>query len=54
MDYTNIDYSSIKPIYDFIDTNHLKIIAPPFLRILALENRGDAGVEYTEMWIPVE
>ncbi len=54
MDYTNIDYSSIKPIYDFIEANHLKIIAPPFLRILALENRGDAGVEYTEMWIPVE
>lgn len=54
MDYTNIDYSSIKPVYDFIKENHLKIIAPPFLRILALENRGDAGVEYTEMWVPVE
>ena len=53
-DYTNADYSFCKKIYDFIEEKHLKIVAPPLLRILAMENRGSSGVEYTEMWIPVE
>ena len=53
-DYTNADYSYCKKIYDFIEEKQLKIAAPPLLRILAMENRGSSGVEYTEMWIPVE
>lgn len=53
-DYTNADYSFCKKIYNFIEERHLKIAAPPLLRILAMENRGSSGVEYTEMWIPVE
>lgn len=54
MDHTNIDYSSIKPVYDFIQQNHFKISAPPVLLFLTLENRGEDGIEYTEIWVPVE
>ena len=54
MDHTNTDYSFGKKIYHYIEERHLRITAPPLLRILAMENRGSSGAEYTEMWLPVE